>query len=326
MCQGRRLDRKAQSFVGCLRKFLTPDVWKQGHQHKGCPKGKRWSLQPLLLTLFIMTWCTGDSQPERFETAKAFCVAVRSKRARPGKTIHGFQRALAKTPLGVLRAVAKGVRQKLLEVLGSVLTVGGFIPLGCDGSRLLCPRVTELEQRMGKAAAANTAPQVWITALVHLSTGLLWSWWIGKGDASERHHLERLVPTLPRKALVVTDAGYQSFRLALCLLGNGVDFLVRASSNTTLYTAEATMLEHWVEGVVYWWTKEAQREGLPPLRLRLLRVRGRKHDVWLLTSVLEAERLPHALAARFYKMRWENEVFHPDYPSSDRLYPGWRAA
>jgi hypothetical protein len=313
MRQGRRADRKAQSFVGCLRKFLTPDVWKQAHQQKGCPKGKRWSIQPLLLTLLTMTWCAGDSQPERFETAKAFCIALRPKRARPGKTIHGFQRTLAKTPLRALRAVARGVRQKLVQVLGSILTLDGFIPLGCDGSRLLCPRVAELERRMGQAAQANSAPQVWITALVHLSTGMLWSWWIGKGDASERHHLQRLIPTLPKKALVVTDAGYQSFRLALSLLQGGVDFLVRASSQTTLYTCDSAVLEHWVEGVVYWWTHEAQRERLPALCLRLLRVRGRKHDVWLLTSVLQAERLPHALAARFYRMRWENEGFFRTY-------------
>jgi len=313
MRQGRRRDRKAESFVGCLRKFLTPEVFKQAHQQHGCPKGKRWSIQPVLLTLLAMTWCTGDSQPERFETAKAFCIALRPKRARPGRTIQGFQRALSKTPLKVLRSVARGVRQKLTQVLGSILTISGFIPLGCDGSRLACPRVPELEQRMGQATHANALPQVWITALVHLSTGLLWSWRIGKGDASERHHLQHLMSTLPKNALVVTDAGYQSFRLALHVLQGGVDFLVRASAQTVLYTADAGVLEHWIEGVVYWWTKEAQREGLPALRLRLLRVRGGKHDVWLLTSVLDPERLPHALAARFYKMRWENEGFFRTY-------------
>jgi hypothetical protein len=31
------------------------------------------------------------------------------------------------------------------------LQVDGFVPLGCDGSRLTCARVKELEQRLGDA-------------------------------------------------------------------------------------------------------------------------------------------------------------------------------
>jgi len=54
--------------------------------------------------------------------------------------------------------------------------------------------------------------------------------------------------------------------------------------------------------------------------------RKRKNDVWLVTNVLDPKRLPAELAARFYRMRWESEMSHPDYPSSYSLYRGnWAA-
>ena len=315
---GRHGDRSTHSLIGCLRKFLTPAVWKQAQQQPGCPKGnRRWSLQPLVLVLLTMTWVTGDAQPERFETARAFCVVLLPKRRRPGKTVQGFHKALRRVPASVLRALAAGVRTQLLRVLGRWLLTDGFIVLGGDGSRLRCPRTAELQARLGKRSTKghDGAPQVWITAVVHVATGLLWSWRIGKGDASERHHLQDLIKTLPKAALVVCDAGYQSYLLTRALLKANLHLLVRASTQTTLYTAERTLAERWQEGIVYWWTHEAKRRGLPPLKMRLLRVRGAKskHDVWLLTTVLDAERLPYATAARFYKMRWENEGFFRTY-------------
>src|ERR1041385_5550046 len=98
-----RQRKQAQTFLGCLRKFLTPEVLKQAHQaHSGDRRNRRWSLQPLLLVLLTMTWGTGDSQPERFETARAFCVVLLPKRRRPGQTTSGFQKALSRLPMPVL--------------------------------------------------------------------------------------------------------------------------------------------------------------------------------------------------------------------------------
>src|SRR5437870_4980996 len=88
-----------ESFVECLRYFLTASLWKQvlGRLRRG--KASRWQPQPLLFVLLVMTWCAGDSQPERFETARAFYVASYQKRRRPGTTCEGFQKALARVPV-----------------------------------------------------------------------------------------------------------------------------------------------------------------------------------------------------------------------------------
>ena len=113
-----RLRPRAKSFLDCLRQFLTPAVWKQAHQAtRGQRRALRWDVQPLLLVLLLMTWCCGDSQAERFEAAKGFCVVCRRKQKRPGQTVQGFHKALARLSMPVLRGLATGVRQHLAALL-----------------------------------------------------------------------------------------------------------------------------------------------------------------------------------------------------------------
>src|ERR1700676_2815025 len=177
----RRLRPHARSFVDCLREFLTPALWKQAPSQRASKRrSSRWSTQPLVLVLLLMTWCCGDSQPERFETAKAFCTAAFPKRRRPGRTVHVFQKALAKLPTRVLRVIAAGIRQTLASRLAACWFDEGFIAIGCDGSRVECPRTAELEQRLGQAGKGGSAPTIWVTALVHLRLGLPWAWRLGK--------------------------------------------------------------------------------------------------------------------------------------------------
>src|SRR6267378_7473157 len=137
-----------QSFAQCLAYFLTPQVWKQAQQAVPRRRAWRWQTQPLLFVLLTMTWCAGDSLPERFETARAFYVALYQKRRRPGTTCEGFQKALARVPLAALRLVAAAVRRRLAQVFAGRFEVDGFAPFGCDGSRFQCPRSQELEKRL----------------------------------------------------------------------------------------------------------------------------------------------------------------------------------
>src|SRR5258708_10671010 len=257
-----------QSFLECFGFFLTPQIWKQAQQAAHRCRAWRWQIQPLISVLLVLTWCTGDSLPERFETARAFYVALHQRRRRAGKTFEGFEKALGKLPMPVLRAVANAVRCRIAQVFAARFLVNGFIPLGCDGSRQACPRSQELEQRLGlgkkkkqrkkKAAPpcpqtqerpdlskdknnnqdAADLPQIWITAVVHLALGVLWSWRLGKGTASEREHLRHLLATLPRLALLVADAGYVGYELLAALQAAGPSFLVLLSSQAPLYAPE----------------------------------------------------------------------------------------
>src|SRR5207244_2940891 len=88
----------------------------------------------------------------------------------------------------VLRqAHAAGGAARLAAWLGLGLRdANGFCALGCDGTRLEAPRTPELERALGQASKTDAAPMLWVTALVHLRTGLLWAWRLGRGTASER--------------------------------------------------------------------------------------------------------------------------------------------
>ena len=297
----------ARSFLDSLHEFLTPAIWKQAKQARGKTKSSRWSAQPLVLTLLVMTWCCGDSFAERFETAKGFVAVCLRKRRRPGKSVPGFQEALAKLPTRVLRVVAAGVRRRLLALLD--LSHDGFVVFGCDGSSMETPRVEELEQRLDPPLKKQARPQVWVTALVHLRTGLLWSWRLGKGYSRERDHLRALLGTLPNAALLVADAGFNGYDLACAITQARISFLIRMTGKDRLYTEKHVEVEKFTEGEVLLWTQEARKKRQAPLRVRLLRIRSKKakRDVWLLTNVLDPKRLPLETAAQYYRWRWENE-------------------
>lgn len=312
----RRHRREAKSFVQCVRQFLTAEVFKQAHRaRRSKRRSPRWQVQPLLSVLLTMTWAEGDSMAERFENARGFYVASHASRKRPGQTLAGFQAALSKMSVGVIRTVATAIRDQLLMQLGDRLITGGWRVFGCDGSRVTCRRVAEFEQRLGQAGNDQSAPTVWVTAVVHLRSGLLWAWRTGKGTASEQGHLLKLLKTLPSLSLIVTDAAYQGYEMTLEILAAGASFLARVSSKVWLYTETHQPLQDFQEGIVYYWPLERQKRKEAPLKLRLIRVRSSKskHDVWLLTNVLDSQKLSVAMASQFYRWRWENEGLFRTY-------------
>jgi Transposase DDE domain len=313
----RRVRPDARALVGSLRNFLTPALWKQAHQARGHRARPRWPVQPLALVLLTLTWACGDSLPERFEIARGFVAVCLPKRRRPGQTASGFQKALARLPMPVLRVLAAGFRRCLLQRLAVGWEVAGFVPLGCDGTRLECPRAQVLEQRLGQAGKQGSAPSVWLTALVHLPMGVPWAWRWGLGNASERGHLRQLLPLLPAAALLVADAGFVGYDLLATLLQRRVCFLIRMSCQATFYREGSGAPARFRDGAVYYWppAKKKGSSQQAPLRLRLIRVRGqrRKHDVWLATNVLDPKRLSVAQAAQFYRMRWESEGLFRTY-------------
>jgi hypothetical protein len=319
MKAARKLQRlqQPQSLLEFVRQFLTPQVWKQARQ--SVPKRRsqpRWDLQPLVLVLLAMTWTAGDSESERFEAARGFYVMSYEGRKRPGKTLAGFQKALARIPMRQLWALAQGVRDQIQRRYAERLLIDGFVPMGCDGSRVECPRAAELEAHLGKGSKEASAPTAWVTAFVHLGLGLLWSWRIGKGTADERLHLRQMLPLLPPQALVVADAAYLGYELACAILRHDRSFLLRLSSKNRLYAMDDTPFEEWHDGIVCYWPESAQKEQQAPLLCRLIRIQATgqtKNDVWLLTNIFDSQRLSLKTAAKFYRWRWRNEGLFRTY-------------
>ena len=189
----------------------------------------------------------------------------------------------------------------------------GGCPWASMAPRLACPRSNELETRLGTLGKTQTVPQLWVTAVVHLRLGLLWSWRLGKARASERQHALHMLSCLPKATLLVADAGFNGYDFAATILQHDVSFLIRMSSKVTLLTDQLPSPQA-NDSVVYYWPEENRQAGQPPLRLRLLRIRGKKKkDVWLLTNVMASKRLSRELAGTCYRWRWENEGLFRTY-------------
>jgi len=295
--------------VAALARFLTPHVWKQAHQKHGPKKtAPRWGLHAVVMVTLLMTWVGGDSEAERFATARAFYVACRQHDKRPGASLPGFHKALAKLPLPALHALFAAVRVCLSQAWQRFWRSDGFVVLAVDGSRQECPRSAELERRLGRCGKKDSAPMLMIGASVLLPAGLLWSWAVGPGAASEHDLLRQLLPSLPRRSLLVADAFYQGYALYRDIRRAKASFLVRLSSRSQLYTDQRRPLARFRQGPVWYWPEQAQERGRPPLRLRLIRVRGgKRQDVWLLTDVLDRRRLSRRRAAEIYRWRWRVE-------------------
>jgi hypothetical protein len=253
-----------------------------------------------------MMFGKGDSNAERFLKARAFFVSRHGHEKRPGASWEGFQQALRRLPVPVFRALAAGLRQPIGQQWIESLRIGGWLPMGCDGSRPECPRSAALEKRLGQAGKDDSAPMIYVTALALLPLGLLWAWRLDKGTGNELRHLRQMLPTLPEKTLLVADAFYLGYDLYRSILEARAAFLMRMSSRVHLYTESNVPLERFREGWVHYWPTHVQDKRLPPLRLRLIRIRGKKADVWLLTN-LDKKELPRRRASQIYRWRWRNE-------------------
>jgi Transposase DDE domain len=237
------------------------------------------------------------------------------KRKRPGKSFAGFEKAVARLPMPVLRALAVGLRGRFEAVFRERWRVGNFIPFGCDGTRQNCPRTEELERRLGSGGKEGSPPTIWNTSIVHLTLGVPFCWRWGKGSkSSERSHLVSMLSWLPAAALIVADAGYVGYQVMATMLTK-TSFLIRMSSMATFYTESHEPLDQFREGIVYYWPNKQQHDGKPALRGRLLRIHSVRHktDVWLFTNVEDPRQLSLEMAAICYRWRWENEGFFRTY-------------
>jgi hypothetical protein len=204
----------------------------------------------------------------------------------------------------------KRFRRQMQAMAGKRWKRCGWCAFAVDGSRLETPHTAANEQGLGCAGREKTAPQVFLTTVWHMGLGLPWSFQVGAGTESERHHLREMVGALPPDSLIVADAGFVGYELCRALQASGQHFLLRVGSNVTLLTELGYHVEQ-REGLVSLWPQEFRDQ--PPLVLRLIRLTRGSQTLYLLTDVLESAKLSEESAAVLYEMRWGVEVFYRSY-------------
>jgi hypothetical protein len=274
---------------------------------------RRWTLEYIIYVSVLMALDDAGHLKDRFAHARQAVVAMFPGRKRPGQTYQGYVKACRQLRRCHQRAIQRHLRDHHHRAAGPFWQRDGWVAFAADGTRVELPRTAANEKAFGCAGRDKTGPQLQLTSLYHMGTGLPWAWQIGAGTESEQVHLCHLARRLPAGSLLVADAGFTSFDLLQSLLKRRVHFLVRMGSNRTLLTGLADT-EVRIRGEFVWlWPKKKQAK-CPPLRLRLLRIeQANRTPMYLVTSVLDEQALTDRQVGQFYRLRWGQEVFHRSF-------------
>jgi hypothetical protein len=256
-----------------------------------------------------MAWDTAPSLSQRFTAVRDCLAAMFPTRRRVGRTYRGFSAALAAVSPWLEEAVQGQLRQAVAGLAARPLTREGWRAFAVDGTKIDCRRTIANEADFGTAGKAGCGPQMLLTTLWEMGSGLPWNWRIDRARGSEREQLRQMLGTLPADALLVADAGFTGFDLLSTLQEAGRSFLIRVGANVTLLR-ELGEVRREGRDTVYLWRADLPR---PPLRLRLIRVKSRGTTMYLVTNVLDPQRLPRAAAGRLYRLRWGVEVFYRSF-------------
>jgi hypothetical protein len=300
---GRRRSRTSyrDSLVGAIREWFPPQFFGQW-------KLRRWLLwtpQRILWMALLMVCSAEQTLTSRF-AAVADVLQTLFPRWKPGRTYTGWYEAQAKWLQPLRQAAAKRLRQHMRQQSGAYWQRYGWCAFAADGSRVECPRTEANEKELKCAGKKKTTPQLFLTTLWHMGTGLPWDFRIGPGTASERRHLEDMLGDLPRRSLIVADAGFWGFDFYSRINAADQHFLMRVGSNVRLLK-ELGYCEFEDDSTVYLWPDERRDEA--PVVLRLIVLWRGEQAMYLVTNVFDEAALGEKTAALLYEMRWGVEIF-----------------
>ena len=294
-----------------------------------------WTPKALIFAAMLWAWSDEKTLTDRFSVARKIVIAMAIRSRQPAKSYQAFLKMLKTWTLALTVALQSAFRHRMQADLAERFTVHGFQVFGVDGSRLELPRTESNEQRFSPASArrkrkpktkhrrrarskkagANRArekkvnsPQMWLTTMFHVGTGLPWDWRTGPSDSSEREHFLQMIQALPVGALITADAGFAGYEYWKALLERGRHLLIRVGANVRLLRKLGYVKQE--DGVVYLWPDREAARNRPPLALRLVVARGGRHPVYLVTSVRDETVLSDEQVVEIYALRWGVELFY----------------
>jgi hypothetical protein len=304
------------------------------------------SWKPRMLVVAALLWATSElpNLKERFDQARKIVDKIFRWQPPAGATYQGFMKMLRKWHAKLQLAVVPHVRRRMKETLPGQWEVAGYVVFAGDGSRIEVPRTEAMEgafsptrkktrkksrsngkgqpsrargQRSGNARAAKkqsaesiakkeSSPQIWLTLLWHVGTGLPWTWRSGPSDSSERGHLQQMLAELPENSLITADAGFVGYEFWSAILNARRHFVIRVGSNVRLLKQLGYGRQ--CDQTVFLWPDAAAKKKQPPLVLRLIAIHDGKQPLYLVTNLAKSQ-LNDRQAAMIYEARWGIELF-----------------
>jgi hypothetical protein len=279
-------------------------------------------------------------------------------------TGEAYGQARRRLPLSVFRGLLMLITDRLPVSTSDEGRWHGHRTFLIDGSTASMPDRPALQQRYGQPegqAPGCGFPVMHLLALFHAATGVLMSIVSGPYRTHDMSQVERMHPDLQAGDVVVGDRGFCSF-VHLALLGvRGVFGLFRthqkqivnfrpgrrtASGKTRRRGEKNLPTSRWLrrlgtnDQLVEYvkpkmrpeWMSAEDYASIPDrlivreLRYALAIPGCRTQQITLTTTLLDPEQYPAAELAELYGRRWEIEICHPNYRSSESLYMGGLAA
>jgi IS4 transposase len=320
----------ADDLYQALRWLLRGVSWPGIKLREDCS----WSPLQLVYAALLWAWSDEKTLVERFATSRKIIIRLFPGQPQPAKSYQAFVKLLVRWTNPLLEVLRTAFRRRMEQALSSVWSVAGWVVFAADGSRSDVPRTRSNEQRYSPKSKLSRAaqkrkrgkrrrkagqrrreqrerkanvPQIWLTVLWHVGSGLPWDWCLGPSDSSERDHLSTMLDALPLQALIAADAGFVGYDLWLKILAADRHLLIRVGGNVRLLKKLGYRRE--VEHTVYLWPERAAQRSLAPLVLRLIVVHNGRHPVYLVTN-LSRQQLSDVDAVAVYRRRWGIELFY----------------
>lgn len=292
-----------------------------------------WTPETLAFVALLWAWSDERTLIERFTTARKIIINCYGEQLQPAGSYQALIKLLQKWTEPLRKTLSTAFRQRMAQTLAAVWMVEGWLVFAVDGTRVDVPRTRKNEERYSPKSKLSreaqkrrrkakrrrslrearqrkaNVPQIWLTMLWHVGSGLPWDWRTGPSDSSERGHFQEMLGSMPAGSLATADAGFVGYGLWKAALDAGYHLLVRVGSNVTLLKKLGYARER--RGLVYLWPDRAAKKHLPPLVLRLVVVTNKKRKpIYLVTSVMSHEALSDTQITEIYRRRWGIEVYY----------------
>lgn len=306
--------------------------------------GATWRGRMLAVAAFIWGCLSEGPLEERFLLARQIADKWFRWFPSPGKTYEGFKKVLKSKHRDIKLLLMENWRDRM-RIMPAPWSVEGFLIVGVDGSRVELPRTRSHEEHYAPSRKSNgksrrrrsgargrrnrqakakgcrrpspvdpseatkkklASPQMWLTLIWHVGTGLPWDWKTGPSDSSERQHSQEMLHDLPKNTLITADAGFVGYDFWTSILDAELSFVIRVGGNVKLLRNLGYARQH--AQTVYLWPDQARRRRQPPLVLRLITLHDGRKPAHVVTN-LPTSKLTDRQAARIYQARWGIELF-----------------
>lgn len=309
-----------------LHGLLREVVWSGASFRQDCT----WTPRLLAAAALLWAWSDESTLVERWTSTRRLVTFLYAPVQPLAESYQAFTKLLVRWTSVLILCLQAAWREQMKRELSADWSVAGFVMFGVDGSRCELPRTVSHEQAFSptrpqrakkkKKKKAKTSPsgerhvqkanspQVWLTTMWHVGTGLPWDWRLGPSESSERAHLLEMLSALPPEALITADAGFTGYEYWQAILASGRQLLIRVGSNVRLLKKLGFVRES--QGTVYLWPDREAARHQPPLVLRLVEGHNGRHPVFVVTSVLSTAQLTDGQVIELYARRWGIELFY----------------